>query len=88
MEFTKLHTVDEITDAIVAAVGLPMSPLKAKRERAARLADLYEMRARLFADAAKAAGDQIPVLFVHAANMAAGRDMDQMRFFRREAGAR
>lgn len=88
MEFTKLYTVDEVTDAIVAAINMPMQPAKAKRERAARLADLHEMRARLFSDAAKAAGNQIPVIFVHAANMAAGRDMDRVRFFRREAGAR
>lgn len=89
MEFTKLHTVDEITEAIVEAVGLPMTPPKAKRERAARLADLHEMRARLFSDAASGADlNRIPIIFVHAANVAAGRDMERSRFWRGEAGAR
>lgn len=88
MEFTKLTNVDEITEAIVEAVGWPMTPPKAERARCARLADLYEMRAKLFSDAAKAAGDLVPVIFVHAANMAAGRDMDRARQFRRQAGGR
>jgi hypothetical protein len=88
MEYTKIETLNDINLAIVEAVALPMSPLKAKRLRAARLADLHEMRARVFADAGKAAGDLVPDVYKHAANMAAKRDMDQVRFFRTQAGAR
>lgn len=88
MEITKLETVDQVTDAIVEAVGMPMHPPKAERARCTRLADLYEIRARMFSDAAKTAGDLVPVIFVHAANSAAARDMDRARQFRRQAGAR
>lgn len=88
METTKLTTVDEVTSAIVQATGMPMSPPKAERARCARLADLHEMRARMFVDAVKTAGDLVPEIFVHAANLAAGRDMDRARQFRRQAGGR
>lgn len=84
----KLETIDQVTDAIVEAVGMPMSPAKAERARCSRLADLHEMRAKMFSDAAKTAGDLVPEIFVHAANMAAGRDMDRARQFRRQAGAK
>jgi len=88
METTKLETVDQVTIAIAEAIVMPSSPAKAERLRCTRLADLHEMRARMFSDAAKSAGDLVPEIFVYAANMAAGRDMDRARQFRRQAGAR
>jgi hypothetical protein len=86
METTKLTTVDQVTEAIVEAIGMPMRPAKAERARCARLADLHEIRARLFVEAVVANRDQVPEIFVHAANLAAGRDMDRARQFRRQAG--
>lgn len=90
METTKLETIDQVTAAIVEAINMrPTRPgARAERLRCTRLADLHEMRARMFSDAAKSAGDLVPEIFVHAANMAAGRDMDRARQFRRQAGAR
>jgi hypothetical protein len=84
----RIETLNDVNHAILDAIALPMHPAKAKRLRAARLADLHEIRARMFHEAGTKADDLVAEIFVHACNMAAGRDSDRAAFFRREAGGR
>lgn len=85
---SKIETLNDVNLAILDAVALPMTPPKAKRLRAARLADLHEIRARMFHDAGVNADDLVPEIFRHAANQAAGRDTDRANFFRTIASGR
>jgi hypothetical protein len=84
----RIETLSDVNLAIIDAIALPMHPAKARRVRAARLADLHEIRARMFREAGEAADDLVPEIYKHACNMAAGRDADRAMFFRCEAGAR
>lgn len=94
METTKLDTVDKVSDAISALVSITSAELRAykpaqRRERAARLADLYEIRAQLFdeTDLFSVPAGQVRTFAVAIAR-AAQADRDSMRFWRNEAGAR
>lgn len=85
---SRIETLNDVNLAIVDALALPMHPAKAKRIRAAKLAELHEIRARMFHDAGTKADDLVADIYKHAANQAAKRDMDQVKFWRTEAGAR
>ena len=85
---SKIENLNDVNLAIVDALALPMHPAKAKRLRAAQLADLHEIRALMFHDAGTTADDREADIYKHAANQAAHRDMDRAAFFRHEAGGR
>lgn len=84
---SRIETLNDVNLAIVDALALPMHPPKARRARAYRLADLHEIRARMFHEAGTQADDLVPDIYKHAANLAAKRDMDQANWWR-TGGAR
>lgn len=85
---SRIQNLNDVNLAIMDALALPMHPAKAKRTRAAQLADLHEIRARMFHDAGTTADDLVADIYKHAANLAAKRDMDQARWWRTQAGSR
>lgn len=91
-ETTKLETVDDVKAAIDAiAYGAPVPKKKIERQlRASRLADLYEIRAHMWAilGAAADGSDTIPDAYRAACVVAEARDWDLVKFWRTEAGAR
>lgn len=82
-----MSEMDEVADQIRAALTMPMYPPKARRARAARLADLYEVWARLFMDA-HAAEVIVPSTYRVGCELAATYCSGQARFFRTRAGER
>jgi hypothetical protein len=96
MQTTKLETVEQITAAIRALEGerrarghRQVKPAQ-NREEAARFADLYEMRARMWFDMGTAArlADTIPDAYADACAVASKHDQDEERHWRGLAGAR
>lgn len=97
MKFTELKTIQDVNkalDAELALSGEEHRALKpaARRQRAARLADLFEMRAQLFEElldnlhnvAVAAAVNDVATAIARGAQA----DRDSMRFWRIQAGAR
>lgn len=96
METTKLETVGDVTAAIRELARVrrergrtPVKPAQ-NRAEAGRMADLYEMRARMFFDLGVAArlNDAIPEAYASACVVASKHDQDEERHWRRLAGAR
>lgn len=84
---TALNTIEDVTAAIRAIVDGPvpraLKPAQ-QRQRAARLADLYEIRARFWHEHGIAArmSDMIPDVYGDACVLAEARDWDSVRFWR------
>lgn len=96
METTKLVTVEDVTAAIHALVAQrrarghrSVKPAQ-NREEAARFADLYEMRARMWMDLGIAArlNDAVSDSYGLACSVASTHDQDEERHWRRLAGSR
>lgn len=83
-----LDTLADVDAAIARAEALPMGKPSEVRIRAATLADLYEVQARLFEEARDAAGDQIPAVFLAACGYAARLSRNTSAFFRGQAESR
>lgn len=97
METTKLATIEDVSLALQETLALDGAEHRAlkpaeRRQRAARLADLYEMRARMFAELIDRLHDVVVpgALYDVASATARGMqaDRDSMRFWRGQAGAR
>lgn len=96
METTKLESVEQVTAAIRALVearrdrGHRSAKPAQNREEAARFADLYEMRSRMWFELGTAArlNDAIPDAYASACAVASKHDQDEERHWRRMAGAR
>lgn len=98
METTKLHTVEDVTDAIVEMYRKGANEMRGAKPAELRLhnaltADLHEMRAQLWrelrdqhlSEMASAAGlDTVAFAFSRAAEL----DDRQAQFFRTQAGQR
>lgn len=82
-----MSEMDEVEASIQAALAMPMRPPKARRARAARLADLYEVRVRLFAEA-QADEVIVPATYRAACELAAKYCSNQVTFWRTRAGER
>jgi hypothetical protein len=87
MELTELTTMEQVEAAVRDALVMPMNPAKARRKRAARLADLLDMQAQLYREAIGAQVD-VPTIYRAACELAASRLTERSAFFRREAGSR
>ena len=92
---TELNTVEEVSrviDLICTVDGMELRAMKPaqRRMRAARLADLFEIRARYWHELNVAAhrNDAIPSVYGAACALAERADRDSARWWRREAGAR
>ena len=95
---TKLENVEDVTAAIHELVEIRRTRVrtheKAKpaqdRQEAARLADLYEIRARMWFELGAAAytNDLIPDAYGRACAVASKNDQDEERHWRTQAGAR
>lgn len=80
---TKLETMEQIEAAVRDALAMPMYPVKARRERARRLADLFDMAAQLYREAAKAQVE-VPDIYRAACYLAAERMTSRSKTFQDE----
>lgn len=92
---TELNTVEEVSkviELIIEVDGVEFRTLKPaqRRIRAARLADLFEIRARYWHELNVSAHhtDTIPGVYGFACALAERSDRDSARFWRTQAGAR
>lgn len=95
MQTTKLETVEQVNEAMRPLLLIGAADLRAlkpaqRRQRAARLADLYELRAQLLGELDLATAVVPAALGVahQAFEIARRADRNSARFWRREAGAR
>lgn len=96
MQTTKLNTVEDVTAAIRELVAerrsrgrTPIKPAQEKEE-CARFADLYEMRASMWHELGIRARTvkRIDDVYASACAVAESHDRDQVKHWRRLAGAR
>ena len=85
-----LETPDDVAKAIERAIELPLSPPAARRSRAAVLADLYMVRARMWHSLGEVAHSDpvIPSVYAQACWSAEYADQGHARFWRRESETR
>lgn len=83
METTKLETMEQVEAAVRDALAMPMYPAKARRARARRLADLFDMQAQLYREAADAQVD-VPDIYRAACLLAADRMKSKSNTFQDE----
>lgn len=90
MEIKKLETMEQVEAAVREALAMPMYPKKALRERARRLADLFDMQAQLYREAAEAEDVDLllPEIYRAACYLAAATFASRSIQFAREAGSR
>lgn len=88
MEITKLETMEQVEAAVREALAMPTYPRKAERERARRLADLFDMQAQLYLEAALTEDHDVPEIYRAACRVAARSFVSRSIQFAREAGSR
>jgi hypothetical protein len=90
MGITKLETMEQVEAAVREALAMPTYPRKAERERARRLADLFDMQAQLYREAGEASDPfgTITEIYRAACFIAAASFASRASQFAREAGSR